>query len=96
MDENAMKKIPILQCVSGRIFGYGWDADTETLAVQFKDREGKPATIYHYAGVTRPVFHDLECAESKGKFFGTVIQSRDEDGRLNYPYSKYVEAKADE
>ena len=50
---------------SKMLTGYGYDKDTQTLAVQFK--QGGP--VYHYAGVPQDVIAEFEKAESKGKFF---------------------------
>ena len=89
MDTQIQKRpaIAITPCESSRIHGYGYDAATQTLALQFKSKGG-PGSIYHYAGVPAPVFSDLQKAESLGRFFGEVIQSKDEDGNLNYPFTK--------
>lgn len=82
-------KIAIIPCSSSRIHGFGYDEATQTLAVQFKGKNvDSPSPIYHYSGVTPPVVADLKKAESVGRFIAHVIQSKDENGKLNYPYTK--------
>lgn len=81
--------ITINPCQSSRVHGWGYDEATQTLAVQFKGKNvDSPSPIYHYAGVTPPVVADLKKAESVGRFIAQVIQSKDEHGKLNYPYTK--------
>lgn len=81
--------ITINPCSSSRIHGWGWDEATQTLAVQFKGKNvDSPSPTYHYQGVPSAVVADLKKADSVGRFIAQVIQSKDEHGKLNYPYTK--------
>ena len=59
---------------SSQIAAIGFDADTQTLAVQFiaKPKPGTTeipaAPIYHYSGVSQETFDALDSAESLGQF----------------------------
>lgn len=53
---------------------YGYDADSQTLAVQFPNRGDKPGDIYHYFDFPAEAWADFRAAESKGKFFGAHIK----------------------
>ncbi len=57
---------------SHQIGAIGYDADTQTLAVQFK--RGALA-IYHYPNVTPETWAAFQAAESKGTFFGAHIKA---------------------
>ena len=48
-----------------------YDADTQHLEVEFRDRR-----IYAYRGVPAELYAALLGAESKGKFFNAAIRSR--------------------
>lgn len=68
--------IALTPCESSQITAFGYDAATQTLAVQFPGRGATPGSTYHYSGVPSEVFTAMQAAESKGKFFGTVIRGR--------------------
>lgn len=77
--------IDLQPCESSQITAFGYDATTQTLAIQFPGRGVKPGDIYHYADVPAHVFEDMKAAESKGKFFGSAIRGR-------YAYEKQPDA----
>lgn len=82
MSETATQlHIAITPCESSQITGYGYDADSQTLAIQFPGRGATPGSVYHYANVPAEVFEALHASDSKGKFFGSNIRSV-------YPYEK--------
>lgn len=64
-------------CQSSNVKGYGYDAETKTLGVQFK----ADGPIYTYADVPQKVADGLASAESKGSFFASSI-------RNNFKHSK--------
>lgn len=66
--------IALIACESSQVSGFGYDATTQTLAVQFPGRGATPGSIYHYSAVPPEVFADFQAAESKGKFFGSKIR----------------------
>lgn len=64
-------QIALTPVQSNRITAIGYDSTTTTLAVTFK--YGK--AIYHYPNVKPDVYEAFMQAESKGKFFGTHLQT---------------------
>lgn len=60
---------------SSQIFAVGYDAPSETLALQFL-RNGQPGGVYHYTPVPDGMYHALLAAESIGKFFGANIKGK--------------------
>ena len=72
-----MKTAPIITitpCESSQVAGFGYDAETQTLAVQFPGRGATPGSVYHYSAVPPEVFAEFQASESKGKFFGSKIR----------------------
>ncbi len=66
-DQAKPKAAPVISmtaCKSSNISHHGYDAESKTLAVQFKGG-GK---TYHYAGVPGDLFTQMGKAESVGKF----------------------------
>ena len=82
-------EITLVPCESSRIAAHGFDPQTSTLALQFKAKDG-PGSLYHYAGVPADLYEELKGAESFGKFFGSHINVKDENGALKYPHTKIV------
>ncbi len=85
-------KIALTSCSSSRIAAHGYCPSTNRLALQFykKGSDGKPipGAIYEYAGFPAEKYAELQAAESIGKFFGAVVNAKDEDGNLLYSYIK--------
>lgn len=69
---------------SSQIAGIGYDAKTQTLAIQFKS--GKQA-VYHYANVTAEDFAAFKSAESIGSHFYKHIKPHKD----KYPYVRIEE-----
>lgn len=67
---------------SSQIHGLGYDAATNTLAVQFKGKDG-PGSIYHYANVSPDKFVEFTKAESHGKHFGLHFKAS-----KDHPFTK--------
>lgn len=86
--------IKLTPCESSRIAAHGYDAETQTLALQFKAKAG-PGSIYHYAGFAPDRYEELLGCESIGKFFGSVVNAKDEDGKLIYPFTKIEPEKTE-
>jgi hypothetical protein len=76
------KPIPVISMsdvTSSQIKQIGYDASTNTLAVQFKHGKG---AIYHYPGVTPKQFDAFKTAESAGSHFGKHFKA--------LPFEKFV------
>lgn len=83
--QNQIELHPV---VSSQIAAIGYDATTQTLAIQFM-RKGLAAGIYNYGNVPQELYTRFDAAESKGKFFGEFIKGvKDADGNLLYPFTK--------
>jgi len=59
---------------STKIEAIGHHAETNTLAIRFPGRGGKPGSVYHYANFTADDFKAFKEAESKGSHFGKNIK----------------------
>ena len=68
-----MERTPVS---SSNVNSIGYDADTQTLEVEFKN-----GAIYHYFGVPEYEHDGLMSADSKGKYLHSHIKNR-------YPLSK--------
>ena len=66
----------------------GHDAETNTLAIRFKNWKGVPTSLYQYQNFTAEDFAAFRDAESKGKHFGAHIKPFAE----KYPYTKIEDA----
>lgn len=64
-------QISMMPCTSKTIGAYGYDAETQTLAVQFSNGH-----VYHYQAVPIELYVELCDAESKGAFFGSRIRKQ--------------------
>jgi hypothetical protein len=70
---------------SSKVYGYGYEPGTQTLAVRFKGFDGAPRdNTYHYPDVTPEMFAALEAAESKGKHINAVFV------KPKYPFVKLL------
>jgi len=84
-------KIQLTPVESSQITAIGHDAETNTLAIQFKPgyrTPDKPGAIYHYANFTAEDFARFMAAESKGKHFGGFIKCFP----VKYPYVRQPDA----
>lgn len=73
---------------SSQITAIGHDAETNTLAIKFKNWKGEPTSLYHYANFTAEDFAAFKGAESIGKHFGQFIKPE----TVKHPYVK-IEAE---
>ncbi|AIV65710.1 KTSC domain-containing protein [Burkholderia pseudomallei] len=68
-----MSTIPAIDMIpveSSQIHSIGYDEQTQTLAIRFKDRAtGAPTSLYHYDNATPANFAALRSAESIGSHF---------------------------
>lgn len=58
-------------CDSSQVSAFGYDAESQTLGVQFK-----AGGTYHYFDVPPTVFTALQASESVGKFFGQHLRGK--------------------
>lgn len=66
----AVPSIEMQPVESSQIHSIGFDENTGTLAVRFKDRAtGEPTSLYHYDNATPANFAALRDAESIGSHF---------------------------
>ena len=86
MDQSiAVRPVITMDAVdSSQIDSIGHDAETNTLAVRFKNWKGELGSTYHYANFTVEDFAAFKDAESIGKHFGAFIKPFDQ----NYPFTK--------
>jgi hypothetical protein len=91
--------IDLTPCASSQISAFGYDAATQTLAIQFPGR-GNTSSLYHYADVPAEVFEQMKAAPSKGTFFGEKIRGRfayvnqpDPNTGITYGLSQAQESK---
>ncbi|WP_186257376.1 KTSC domain-containing protein [Burkholderia gladioli] len=62
-----MKTVDMKPVESSQVHSIGYDAESETLAVRFKDRRtGAPTSLYHYSKFTQANFDALRTADSIG------------------------------
>ena len=54
---------------SSQLEAIGYDADSQTLAIRFHGKGGKPGGLYHYANFSETDQAALRDAESKGSHF---------------------------
>lgn len=73
-------RIPFETVESSNIAGYGYDADRQILAVQFKS-----GSIYHYAPFPLEAALAFGLAESKGKHYSTHIRGKVPGERMTGP-----------
>lgn len=71
MPATTVTAIPITPVMSSNLGGYGYDPDSGTVAVQFKNGH-----IFHYAGVPHRLWREFEMMPSKGAFYSREIKGR--------------------
>ncbi len=67
--------ITMTPCESSQLAEIGHCADTNTLAIRFKNKGGPSPTVYHYPNFSAEQFKEFSEAESLGKHFGAHIKS---------------------
>lgn len=69
---------------SSQIHSIGHHAETQTLAIRFKAKDGAPAALYHYRNFTTDDFAAFKGAESVGSHFYKHIKPFPE----KYPFTR--------
>jgi hypothetical protein len=85
-------EIPLKPVDSSQINAIGHDAETNTLAIQFKGWKGEIGATYHYANFTAEEYAAFHGAESLGRHFGKAIKPFAD----RYPYTKVADKPAAE
>lgn len=85
-----LNPIPLQPVESSQINAIGHDAETNTLAIQFKGWKGEIGATYHYANFTAEDFEAFKGAESIGRHFGKAIKPFAD----KYPYTKVEDKPA--
>lgn len=70
----AIERTPV---ESSNLLSAGYDSETKTLEIQFKDgkdAQAKPGAVYQYHDVPSSVWDDFQGAESKGRYFHQAIK----------------------
>jgi len=73
MSKTAIAMTPV---TSSQIESIGHDAETNTLAIRFKNSKGGAGSLYHYDNFTAADFAAFRGAESTGKHFGAHVKSQ--------------------
>ena len=84
--------IPMEPVVSSQIAEIGHDPETNTMAVRFPPKGGRPGALYHYDNVDAETFKSFRTADSIGSHFYRHIKPHAD----RYPYKKIVEQPAAE
>jgi hypothetical protein len=77
---------------SSQIEAIGYDAEAQTLAIQFKAKGASPGSLYHYSNVTTEDFAAFRDSESVGSHFYKNIKPFPE----KYPYVRIETASTEE
>jgi hypothetical protein len=90
--EQPQQLIAMDSVESSQIHSIGHDAETQTLAVRFKTKDGAPAGLYHYRNFTTDDFAQFKGAESIGSWFYKQIKPFKD----KYPYARIETAPTEE
>lgn len=82
-----MPNIEMQSVESSQIAALGYDAETQTLAIRFKNWKGEATSLYHYQNVSAAEFEALRDADSIGRHFGQHIKPE----AAKYPYTRINE-----
>lgn len=86
--DTAVKERPAITMdavESSQLHSYGYDAATQTLGIQFHNRDKTgPGSLYHYQNFSPADWEAFKAAESKGSHFKKFIK----DEKVKYPYTK--------
>jgi hypothetical protein len=71
---NGPRMITMDAIESSQIHSIGHDAESSTLAIRFKSKDGSPAALYHYSNVSAEDFVAFKGTESIGSHFYKSIK----------------------
>ena len=69
-----MPTVPLTPVESSQLEAYGYDPESQTLAVRFKGKGDRPGSLYHYQNFTPDDWAAFQAAESKGSHFIRTIK----------------------
>lgn len=77
MDESYKKLLDIARhpVESSNVLSIGYNETYRVIQIEFH-KEGKSLGVYQYGDCDEKLYHDLQAAESKGKFFNAHIKKR--------------------
>lgn len=82
------QEIKLTEIDSAIIYAIGHDAETNTLAIRFKNPKTEtPTTLYHYDNFSSEQFDKFKNADSIGSYFYKNIKPNTEE----FPYRKIIE-----
>ena len=84
------KTIDMQTVDSSQIHAIGHDAETNTLAIRFKNWKGEVTSLYHYENFLAEDFEAFKSAESIGRHFGAFIKPFDQ----KYPFKQIEKTPA--
>lgn len=84
-----MPIVKLIEVESKQIHAAGYDPETRTLAIRFKNWRGEITSLYHYSAPQKR-FDELMAAESKGGYFNAYIKPFPDE----YPFTKIESAPA--
>ncbi|MCW5141088.1 KTSC domain-containing protein [Burkholderia cenocepacia] len=88
MPAPTVLRIDMTPVESSQIHSIGYDPQTSTLAIRFKNKDGEPTSLYHYDDFTPSNFDAFRKAESIGSHFYRHIKPFPE----RFPYTR-IESK---
>ena len=84
-----MPIVKLIEVESKQLHAAGYDPETNTLAIRFKNWKGEVTSLYHYTA-PQEQFDALMAAESKGGYFNKHIKPFPD----LYPFTKIESAPA--
>lgn len=87
-----MDAITMSPVESSQIEAIGHDAESQTLAIRFRNYKGGRGSLYHYANFTAEDFAEFQGAESIGSHFKRVIKADAE----RWPFTRIDESEKED
>lgn len=77
MNAVVSRAIAMAACTSSQLAAFGYDPETQTLAIRFKPTTGAPqGSVYHYNDVPPATYEAMLGAPSIGTFFGKELRGK--------------------
>lgn len=75
--------------VSSNLQSVGYDADSQTLEIQFQGSKGKPGNVYQYAAFPPSEWAAFNASGSKGSFFANNIKGKYQSTKIPSHAARY-------